>query len=237
MAQARWSAMVYLGLAVVFAGSFLITWFLPMSEVVKGAAITPGIAALFLAIWQIFRDNEAHKKQIELKEREHFFNLSVTSHMANVAFDKHVAFCEKYLEQVNKGMGKLFSEGPSRSTIDIVRKLNAIRNSYAPWVTADVVEKLQPFEDALWRIGTTSISVDSGADPNLAKRYDEMNIMFLQILKLDSKALKERPGYLERPEIGHDQILIHLQNVLGISELTRLRLAVVKNAIQSIDNT
>lgn len=215
--------MVYLGLAVVFACSLVATLLLPVGNFVTATAIAPGVAALFGALWQIFRDHEAYNRQIELQGRDHFFNLSITSHMADVTFDKHVAFSEEYLKRVHDGVGEMFRDGPSKDARKIATDLSVIHRKHAPWVTADMLEKLKPFEDALWKIGINAM-ID---DP---KRIDEMYALFSEVLGIKWRDNKDKP------ESRADQILFHLQDVLGITELTRLRRAVVKNAMRSLDN-
>ena len=38
------------------------------------------------------------------REKQQLFDLGVTSHMANVAFDKHVEFSEKYISTMQEGL-------------------------------------------------------------------------------------------------------------------------------------
>jgi hypothetical protein len=60
------------------------------------------------------RDIETFKAELQkvhadqLEEAKNRFTVGATSHMANVAFDKHVQFCEEYVEQVFKVMENLF---------------------------------------------------------------------------------------------------------------------------------
>lgn len=50
---------------------------------------TPGAAALVLALWQLLRDEASFAKERLLKQEERIHALGVSSHMAEVAFDKH----------------------------------------------------------------------------------------------------------------------------------------------------
>ena len=90
-----WTTYIFLGIVVLL--SSLITWGLPINELFKGIAVTPAIASLFFALFRVFRDEAEFQKKQFLQEKQQFFNLASTSHMANVAFDKHVEFCELYL--------------------------------------------------------------------------------------------------------------------------------------------
>jgi hypothetical protein len=226
------SALVYLGLAGVFVCSIIAALLLPVGEFITSVVILPGVGALLGVVWQIFRDHTAHERQLELKECEHFFNLSVTSHMAQVAFDKHAAFCEEYVARVNEGVKELFRDGPSKKAMTIVQNLATIRQKHAPWVTGDVLEKLKPFESAVWGIGTSAGYVaDALGAPDRPAHIEKMYNTFSQVLGIPWKDAGERP------EVRVDLILRHLQEVLGISELTRLRNAVVKKAMQGFCDT
>jgi hypothetical protein len=154
------------------------------------------------------------------------------STVAQVAFDKHAAFCEEYVARVNKGVVELFRDGPSKNAMTMVQDLTTIRQKHAPWVTDDVLEKLKPFESAVWGVGTSAGYVaDAPAPPDRQTHIEKMYNTFSQVLGIPWKDAGERP------EVRVDQILRHLQEVLGISELTRLRNAVVKKAMQDFGDT
>ncbi len=99
----RHSWRVYLVAAIVLVVSFVAAWTLPASEILRGIVGLPGVAALFATLYQILRDQAAHERVIELQERQELFNLGVASHMANVAFDRHVQFSERYTTKMLPG--------------------------------------------------------------------------------------------------------------------------------------
>src|SRR4051794_35049823 len=72
-----------------------------------------------------------HEVQLALKQRDQSFNLSITSHMANVLFDKHVAFCEEYAARAHQCVRELFRDGPSENAMSIFQELTAIRQKHA----------------------------------------------------------------------------------------------------------
>jgi hypothetical protein len=104
---------VYITLSIVFILSFLSVYVFSDSEFVKSLFATPGVLALFGILYQIFRDHNSHIKDIELQKQQQFFNIGAASHMANVVFDKHVEFCEKYMEEVDVIVRVLFEKGPT----------------------------------------------------------------------------------------------------------------------------
>jgi hypothetical protein len=223
---------VYLGLAVVFAASVICAVLLPVEGLIRDVALVPGLGAMCAAVWQLLRDREAHNRQLDLKQREQLFSLSVTSHMAQVAFDKHAAFCQDYVARVHKGVGELYRDGPSQHAITIVQDLAEIRQRHAPWVPPDVLERLKPFEEAVWEVGTSSLYVArAGEAPDRRKHVDKMHNTFSEVLGIPSDDVKGRP------EVRVDLILAQLQDVLGIRELSRLRAAVIKNAMQNLEGT
>jgi len=226
----RRSAAIYLGLGAVFVCSLIAALVLPAGRIVTDLIALPGGVALIGAVWQLFRDEAAHERALDLKQRDHFFNLSVTSHMAKVAFDKHAAFCEEYVARVNRGVGELFREGPSKNAMAIGQDLALIRQKHAPWVPAEVLERLKPFEEAVWKVGTTAVYLADA--PGASDRHtciDDMYKTFSQVLGFAYKDAEERP------EIRIDQIILHMQFVLGVTELHRLRTAIVREAITSVE--
>lgn len=41
-----------------------------------------------------------------------FFDVGITSYMANIAFDRHVEFCEEYIKSLQEGMTEMWGNGP-----------------------------------------------------------------------------------------------------------------------------
>ena len=136
-------------LLVIFILSYLASATLPISEIFKGIAATPAIGALIAAVYQILKDHAAFQKQIELQQKNQEFTLGITSHMAQVAFDKHVEFCEKYMAELNCTTLTLFSEGPSEKAGEHAMKFFDLRSEYSTWITEEVSERLTQFERAL----------------------------------------------------------------------------------------
>jgi hypothetical protein len=108
---------VYGGSGAVLLVSFAAAWFLPVAELFKGLAAVPGIGALLNVLSQLWRDERAHERAVELLHRQQDFALATASHMANVAYDKHVSFCEAYVERTNRGLVELMASGPSKDAL------------------------------------------------------------------------------------------------------------------------
>lgn len=85
----RFTKKVYLACAVVMLLSLILALLFPTREILQSILATPGAAALVLALWQLLRDEASFAKERLLKQEERIHALGVSSHMAEVAFDKH----------------------------------------------------------------------------------------------------------------------------------------------------
>ena len=162
---------MWLLLGVVFTASAVITFVAPISELFKGITILPAVAVLMGSVWQLFRDKLSHERSLELQQRQDLFNLGTTSHMANTVFDKHVEFCEKYLQEVHNTVVTFTREGPTDKGLSHAGELFSLRIEFTAWITPEIEEKLMPFEKAV-----RSISAKSG---------------FVKVLSQDGPAVDE----------------------------------------------
>jgi hypothetical protein len=224
----KYSWMVYLLLLVVIIVSFVATWRLPVSNIFKGIASVPGSGALLMAIYQIWRDRVSYERQKELQREQLSFNLSVTSHMANVAFDKHVEFCEKYVGKMSEGLHKLFVEGPTDYALSLAGELSEIRRGFRTWLTEDITTKILAYENALREIGASDRLLN--ALPVSEKRNKVVDKMFDTFSKVTG--IKDTEGNIDE-NIAPERIITHLQQVLGINEFTKLRQKVIAEAMGS----
>ncbi len=220
---------VYVVATGVLVVSFLAAWTLPTTDLLRGIIGLPGVAALFAALYQILRDEAAHKRALELQESQHLFKLGVTSHMANVAFDRHVAFTEQYISRMQKGLTELFQTGPSGESLKICSDLIDIRLSFRAWITEDVETKIMPFEDALRQIGAKNIALEGLAPgPERTVVVNEMYEIFSDLLGL------KRDGQVDE-RVAPRRIISHLQDLLEVQQLSRLRRAVVQAAVDAVE--
>ena len=98
----KYSRGIYIGLAVVFFASFAAAYLLPIGQLLKTIMATPAAVALVAAVYQILKDQAEFERITFLQRQQQIFNLGATSHMANLAFDKHAEFCEKYMSEVHQ---------------------------------------------------------------------------------------------------------------------------------------
>lgn len=79
------------------------------------------------------------------------FSIGATSHMATVAFDKHIGFCEEYIKAASYAL-EAFQDGPKEKPLD-TRDLLRIRQKWALWLTPEIESKLDRFEHKMTQIG------------------------------------------------------------------------------------
>ena len=198
-----------------------------MDNIFRGITATPAVGALFIALYQIFREQAAYEKQLELQRQQQIFNLSVTSHMANVAFDKHVDFCERYIKKMNECIRYLVHNGPTEQALLFAKELTALRIEYMPWLTENIVKKISHYENELAKIGFKCGSVECAKTDEKfrSKLLDEIESIFSEIIL----------GDYGSEDVVSEKIVAHLQELLGIKELTILRQSVIREALKTIN--
>ncbi len=92
------------------------------------------------------------------------FSMGATSHMATVAFDKYVCFCEEYVEAMSNVLYALIQEEAKKKPLD-ARALSKIRQKWALWLTDDIERKLDQFERDIAKIGSDAQVLDANGAP------------------------------------------------------------------------
>jgi hypothetical protein len=122
--------------------------------------------------------------------------------MATVAFDKHIAFCEEYVEEMYKALNALIQDGGTEEPID-PRRFSRIRQKWALWLTHDIENKLDQFELRITQIiGGAAQDVDADGPPVSNERSITRNIADLR-------------------EVLHTEELTALRNELVVRSLER----------------
>jgi len=216
--QKNW--LTYTILLAVLAVSFVGVYVLPISEVFKGFVAMPGAGALLGFLAQLWREYTEHERAIELQNRQQDFALGTASHMAEVAYDKHVAFCEEYMVRVQSGFQELLKEGATQNALNIGGDLVRIRFKHATWLTSKLEEELKPYEMGLIIMGAKMSELKLSELPvgeQRTKLVEEIYKIFGLIM-----------GH-GKPE-NESESLIHMQKpienirkILGIDALMALR--------------
>jgi len=146
--------------------------------------------------------------------------------MANIAYDKHVVFCEAYVAKTNEGVVNLMRTGSSKEALAFAGDLMDIRVRHTTWLTAEIESKLIPFEAALRKMGAAEHLLDSlPVGEGRTRLVDEVYKSFVVIVGA------EKPTTDEEKAIAAARIVDQLRDVLGIKELTQLRLSAARLAL------
>lgn len=208
--------------------------FLPVGEIFKGIISFPGAAALVYAMYELLKDEQQYMRNLLLQSNQQDFILSTSSHLAKVAYDKHVLFCEDYIKRIQEGRQELFRDGASPKAMNIGRDLVRIRHTHSAWLTDDIENKLKPFEQALIEIGANEhyleMTANEGMDVKKRELIDKIYKSFGLVLG------HEKPENEEESELHIDRIIDKIRDILGIKAITKLRIKATQVALQRLNN-
>jgi hypothetical protein len=226
----------YLTLIVVFAGSLLLRSFPPIGQIgkiVRELSGVPAIGALCYALYQIARDRIAYDRSVLMQQLQNSFSIGATSHMAIVAFDKHVAFSEKYVSAMFEILTSLFRTGPCSDVLNGASNLLRIRKEWSLWITPQVEADLEGFEAALRSMGVAAHVVETfPGTPDHTELVRQMFNKFVEVMGSKVTGSKEWQGKQITEEVAVYTIVHKLQKVLGVEELTNLRANLVSQAFE-----
>ncbi|WP_321495822.1 hypothetical protein [uncultured Desulfobacter sp.] len=179
-----------IGLLGVAGVAFGLAYILPTTEIMKGVVATPGILGLLGVLYQLIRDEASFERSKLIQGLQHSFGIGASSHMANTVFDKHVEFCEKYIDEVHVIADKLFREGPTKESVYFGNKLYALKLEYALWLTDEINDDLFAFEQGLRGLGASQGFIDSTEGheqyaKERQKRMSQVHEDYIKILNLD----------------------------------------------------
>jgi hypothetical protein len=174
-------------------------------------------------LWCAISDREQanFEKDRFLQKDQQIFNLGAASHMAAVAFDKHVQFCELYMSEVHEAVGTLFREGPTPKAMEHAGRLFDVNRRFAAWIPKIVALKPEPFENALRKLGAQANLVNQlQADQGEARSnaIDKSYALFMNVMDLGT--LNETdPDH--KKEVAIENVKEEVRSILGINELER----------------
>lgn len=209
------------------AGALLID----ASEFLKAVVSAPGVTALIGALYQLVRDEAAFERQLHIQKKQSQFTLGAASHMANITFDKHVEFCEKYMKAISETVGNLFRHGDTPETSNDAVKLYQLREEYDVWLTDNIVQNLDEFEKALFKLGANAHFISKTQDQYEMQKARRLKIeenldLYTKILGLEKKEIDE--SYTVK--VTKNKV----KNILGVEKLTKLREHLLTESIRII---
>jgi hypothetical protein len=126
------------------------------------------------------RDEAQYLKRIAL---QHDQQSGATSHMAIVAFDNHVAFCDEYVHELHETLKTLYTLGPTPGALEQANKLVRIRPNHAVWLTPDIEPQLKKFDAALRKIGALAHTERQYVTrPSSRSLLEEVDAVFADVL-------------------------------------------------------
>ena len=221
----------YFSIAVILIASLIFFYWHPGGGDIQFLAGIPLVSSLLALLVQILRDQAAHERAMLILDAQNHFSLGASSHMANVAFDKHVLFCEEYADEVHKALTTLFREGPTAQVLAHTGNLYKLQQKYAVWLTAKLEGDLESFESALRSIGANAsyVYTTSGTDDRQQK-LDAMYQTFAKVM-----GFEEWQGEKLTDELAISMLIRRLRKILGTEELTGLRSSIVSKAILELN--
>ena len=217
-----WKA--YLGIAAVGVLSFHVVLFGPDKNFIQEIASIPFVGALVSALFVLLRDHAAYERALALQNKKNNFVLGASSHMANVAFDKHVEFSEKYIFEIEEAITTLVVKGDATRSDALAKKLYDRRNQYRVWLTNDIDQQLREFEAVLNRVGS------------IKKKGPMGTVAKVELMReLLGKLVWRRGGGPSTDENTVLDLVSWMRGILGIEELTNLRNAILKSAAAEVN--
>jgi hypothetical protein len=183
-----------------------------------------------LAKHALDKDLEAFKHglrvahEFEMQEAKNRFVVGATSHMANVVFDKHVAFCEEYVTEAHRAMEVLFRKGPTKEILTHEYVLLSLRTRWALWLPPELEEKLDVFQLNLREIGANAPTRSEGelTSEDLRKSYNAFAA---------AMGWPDYQGEKVNEDAAVQRAITELSKILGVFELTGLREQLIRRAI------
>lgn len=175
---------------------------------------------------EVFKASLGKAHAIELEQVRNRFTVGATSHMADVAFDKHVQFCEEYAQGVNAALLTMLRKGPHKNMLESSIALGAIRTKWILWVVPEMVAKLGKFESDLTKIGANFQLLEHV--PGDADAINEAYRIFAEVMGWEWK------GKAPTKDVAASTVYEGLQKLLGINELTRLRTEFIHQASDNL---
>lgn len=227
-------AKTYSVLVAVMAASLALMFF-GAGEFIKELAGIPLVGALLVVLLQIVRDQTAHERSELLMRYQNSFAMGATSHMANVAFNKHVEFSEEYIKESYAALQTIFRKGPTQEALSHSDILASVREKYAVWLTPRMEKDLQPFEMALRQMGASAGYVQATVgDRTATQRQEHINRMYEILARLTS--LKEWEGEELTDELAISTQIQQLRSILGTDELSKLRQSLLMRAVKELSD-
>jgi hypothetical protein len=227
---------------VIVLLSALIFVFLEGAFVKELSSLTM-VSALFGALFTLVRDYSAFERSLLLSVHQNQLSLGASSHMAKVAFDKHVEFCESYTAKANEILEKIYLNGPAQDAVFWAGELFNIRKKFAVWITEEIDKRLDAFETVIRQMGASAgyVKVTASSDDmqnaesvRNKMRDEHIERMYLHFSELTGVSVRQ--GEKLTNENAVNAQIIFLRKVLGTEDFVKMRKILVSKASVAISS-
>jgi len=232
------SRAAYVVVGVVFVAAVLMVW-LGRDELRQAggqtltASLLGFLATLMLDVNAKERDRTDKRHEAErarlTQQLEHTFAVGSSSHMANVAFDKHVKFCEDYAEELRRTMEALLDFKRHREAFDQAKTLTSLRQKQALWLTPEMEAPLEEIERRLRWIGGKDFVVSTASEADQEALLDKVHKMFVEVLGEDFFGAAPDGEKLDQ-DLAIGNVIRGLGKILGVADLATLRHRILRAA-------
>mgnify|MGYP000319827968 CR=1 FL=1 len=217
------------GLIVFAISSLAFIAYAELKDINLTIASLPFIGVILSCLFKLFRDDMEQQRKLQLQENEHKFHIGASSHMANIAFDKHIEFCEEYLREVDNLETILWQQGPTEKAIIHANNLWNLRKKYTAWITLEISQKLGPFEQKVRELGANQGYVEAmkGTEGNTDGKRDVLQELMNSFKEIINRSDEDHPNSV-------NMIREEIRDILQINKLTKIRTNIINTAF---DNT
>jgi len=221
---------IYGAIAIIGIGSGVAVWLSRHNELLQAIAAVPLAGAALGGLFELLRDQVEHDRQLMRQAAQNNFVLGAGSHMAEIAFNKHVEFAEAYMQEALATLLVLYQQGPTPEALDHANKLRAVRENYLVWLTDALEASLDPFEAALREIGANAgyIQAMQNSREDGEARQAAIKTMYNRLAQV--MGMKEWQGQSISDELAVKSLTRKLREILGTEELTQMRGSILKQA-------
>lgn len=203
-----------------------------LTTIITAAASFAGAALAGWISLRIASQRREDERQQEIVKRA--FD-SAGSHMAIVAFDKYVQFCEEYTDLFREKLRGIIQTGPHENAMGYSADLARLRTRWALWVTSEVNTLLERFEKVLMQMGSDahlSAPELAASVPNRAELIQRMYKAFSDLLELGNWNGEEA-----NKDLAVATMMNLLKETLGTEQFGLLRQLTVNRALHEFGET
>ncbi len=156
------------------------------------------------------------------QDKQNDFSLGTASHMATVAYDKHVQFCEEYINEVEKTFEELFVNGTNKNTGNLAVPLVKIKRKHTAWLTSKIEEELSEYENELINIGINHFNLKYADNEKDRQRYaKEISRHTINLIGNDKDSIRRKS-------------INKIRKILEIDTLTEIRSLIANETINRL---